>query len=82
MIWLIVILGLILRLIAIDQSFWLDEATQAILSSKTVGFILFNRTADFHPPLFYLLSHIWININTSDIWLRLLPLTFGVGSIY
>lgn len=81
MIWLILLLALILRLINIDQSLWLDEATQAILSSKSLEYIWFQRGGDFHPPLSYLLTHFWLMGGTSEIWLRLLPLMFGVGTV-
>lgn len=78
---LIIILGTCLRLVNIDQSLWLDEAAQAVLSSKSLSFIWFGRSGDFHPPLFYMLSHYWLSVGQSEIWLRLLPLSFGVINI-
>lgn len=82
MIFLILILAFILRLININQSFWLDEATQAILSSKSIEYIWFERGGDFHPPLSYLLTHFWLMGGTNEIWLRLLPILFGVGTVF
>ena len=78
----ILVLGLILRLIKIDQSFWLDEASQAQMSSLSVSQIWSGRQADFHPPLFYFLSHFWLQFGRSEAWLRLLPVSFGVINIY
>lgn len=64
------------------QSFWLDEASQAMMSQKTVSEIWYQRSGDFHPPLFYLLAHYWMQVSHSEIWLRILPVIFGVVSIY
>ena len=78
---LILVLGLVLRITKLDQSFWLDEASQAQMSSLPVQQIWFDRQADFHPPLFYILSHYWLQLGRSEVWLRLLPVTFGVTNI-
>lgn len=78
----ILVLGLFLRLVNLDQSFWLDEASQAQMSSLSMEQIWFGRDGDFHPPLFYLLSHFWLQFGTSEIWLRLLPVIFGMASIW
>ncbi len=82
MIYLILFLAFILRLILIDQSFWLDEASQAMTSLRPLSEIIFNNLADFHPPLSYVLTHFWIQFGQSEIWLRLLPVLFGVGTVY
>lgn len=79
---LILVLALLVRYIKVDQSFWLDEASQAILSSKSLSFIWFERGGDFHPPLFYVLSHFWLQVDRSEIWLRTLPIIFGMLTIY
>ncbi len=78
----ILILGLGLRLWGINQSFWLDEASQAQLSSLSVSQIWSQRGADFHPPLFYLLAHYWLGIGRSEVWLRLLPISFGLLAVW
>jgi len=80
---LIILLGLGLRLILINQSFWLDEAAQLDMSQQPVSAIWSGRDADFHPPLFYLLTHYWLNTGLRSEWvLRLLPIIFGVWSIF
>ena len=82
-IWLILILilALGLRLVNLGQSLWLDEASQATMSQKTISDIWYQRSGDFHPPLFYILTHYWMQINKSEAFLRLLPVTFGVVSV-
>ena len=79
---LILLLGLGLRLVNINQSLWLDEASQAQMSSLSLSAIWANRAGDFHPPLFYFITHFWLLFSKSETWLRLLPVTFGVLNIY
>lgn len=82
MIYLILFLGLILRLFLINQSFWLDEASQATTSQRPLSEIILKNQFDFHPPLSYILSHFWIQFGTSEVWLRLLPILFGTATIF
>ncbi|KKU58533.1 MAG: Glycosyl transferase family 39 [Candidatus Amesbacteria bacterium GW2011_GWA2_47_11b] len=78
---LVLILGLILRLVKLDQGFWLDEASQAQQSSLSLTQIWSGRAGDFHPPLFYVLAHFWLQFGRSETWLRLLPVSFGILNI-
>lgn len=82
MIWIVLILGFILRIINLDQSLWLDEATQVLLSKDSLRNIFLTHEVDFHPPLSYVLMHFWIIFGTSEIWLRLLSVVFGVLTIW
>ena len=59
---LILILATVLRLLFSNQSFWLDEGAQMIMSAKSLVFQWFGRSADFHPPLFYFLIHFWLQL--------------------
>lgn len=81
MIWLILLLAFVLRIINLNQSLWLDEGTQATLSSESLQLILYERGVDFHPPLSYFLLHFWMMLGTSEVWLRLLSVIFGVATI-
>lgn len=67
---IVLILALGLRLWGSNQSFWLDEAAQALESVRPFS-EQFNLTADFQPPLFHLLVHILSNISIQEWWLRL-----------
>jgi mannosyltransferase len=82
MIFIILFIGLLLRLVIINQSLWLDEAVQVVLSQKDVSSIWFDRQADFHPPLSYLMYHYWLQYGSSEVWLRIIPITFGVLTIF
>lgn len=84
MIYLILVLGLIFRLISLDQSLWLDEATSA-LAAKMNMVELFTKflPGDFHPPLYYLTLKLWSGLfGYSEIALRLPSIIFGVLTIY
>lgn len=78
--FLVLIVAFVLRLINLNQSFWLDEAAQVIESSR---FLLqqFDLVADFHPPLYHVLLHFWLYLGRSEIWVRLLSISFALGSV-
>ena len=82
MIGVILSVATILRLINLDQSLWLDEATQAILSSNSIQSIIFGRMGDFHPPLSYIIYHYWMMFGSSEVWLRSLSVIFGVATVW
>ncbi|MCL4384614.1 glycosyltransferase family 39 protein [Patescibacteria group bacterium] len=63
----------LLRLIALNQSLWLDEATTAnvVRYFSYRGLVTRFAPTDFHPPLFYLLEKFWTSIfGLSEIALR------------
>lgn len=64
----------LLRLISLNQSLWLDEATTArVVQQFNYGQILtLFSPHDFHPPLYYLFMKLWTNIfGYSEIALRM-----------
>lgn len=82
MIWIILFLATLLRTVNLNQSLWLDEAAQVLMSQKSLYSIILERSGDFHPPLSYILYHYWMMFGTSEIWLRLLPIIFGVSTVF
>lgn len=78
---IILLLGTILRLANLNQSLWLDEAAQAIESKLPIT-ALWKLDVDFHPPLFHYLLHFWQYLGTNEAVMRLLPVFFGVLTIY
>lgn len=78
----ILILALFLRLVNLNQSFWLDEGAQMVMSSQSLAFQWFGRSADFHPPLFYLLIHFWMKFGSVEWFLRFPSIIFGLGTVY
>ncbi|GAB4027512.1 MAG: hypothetical protein Fur0011_5780 [Candidatus Microgenomates bacterium] len=82
MTWLIT-LALILRLILLNQSLWLDEAIQALALMGRMGPLLTYALADFQPPLYHLIGWIWTSIfGYSEVALRTPALLAGLGTVY
>jgi len=81
-IYLILILGFILRLLLLgNQSIWLDEAFSIYHSQKPAYEIL--ALDDPSPPLYHLILHNWTGIfGISEFSVRFPSLIFGVISIY
>ena len=79
----ILFLALILRLINLNQSLWLDEAVQAITSRGSFLGIFQELKGDFHPPLYHLLIWGWVHLfGSSEIILRLPSVIFGVATVF
>lgn len=78
---LIFMLAFLIRLISLNQSLWLDEATTANVV-KNFGFVeIITKFSphDFHPPLYYLFLKLWTNIfGYSEIALRMPSLLFSL----
>jgi len=84
MVWLILTLAIILRLILINQSLWLDEAIQvlAVRNFSYSSLITQYSIGDFHPPLYHLILKFWTSFfGFSEIAVRSLSVLFGVGTI-
>jgi uncharacterized membrane protein len=77
----IIILGILVRLIHLDGSFWLDEAAQALESIRPLSQQL-EIAADFQPPLFHLIVHALIQLSQTEWWLRLASLIPGILTIW
>ncbi|MBI4973195.1 glycosyltransferase family 39 protein [Candidatus Roizmanbacteria bacterium] len=71
----------LIRLIALNQSLWLDEAITAKVARQ---FSLFQISAlfspsDFHPPLFYIVMKMWTSIfGSSEAVLRMPSVIFSL----
>lgn len=81
---LVLLLGLALRLTALNQSLWLDEAIGAIVvkSLSYQQIISQFMKGDNHPPLYYLALKVWSSLfGYSEIALRSLSIIFGIGTI-
>lgn len=85
MIWLILSLGLILRLASLNQSLWLDEAIN-VLATKNyslLGMITEYAKADFHPPGYFIIAWIWTKFfGINEIAIRIPSVFFGLLAVY
>ena len=71
----------LIRLISLNQSLWLDEATTAkVVQQYNLLEIITKFSAnDFHPPLYYLVMKIWTNVfGYSEIALRIPSVLFSL----
>jgi len=84
----ILFLALLLRLVRLTDSFWLDEAAQILESARPLSQQL-EIAADFQPPLMHLITFFWLRLlnvfglGQSEAFLRLLPsLIPGIISVW
>lgn len=85
MIYLVLLVGGLLRLINLDQSLWLDEGitVQTVRSFSFIPLITEFPKFDLHPPGHYLLLFFWTAIfGISEISLRIPSLVMGVITIF
>ena len=84
--WLlgIMALGIAVRLyhlgtwgLGMDEAYSANVATHGL--RDLVNFIVVD---DFHPPLYYTFLHFWRMISTSEVWLRIPSVVFGVLTIW
>jgi len=80
----IIILAFVLRLISLNQSFWLDEAVQIWASSIPLEeFFSKYAPGDFNPPLYYLLMNPWLKFFGSlETTARMLSVILGMGCVW
>jgi uncharacterized membrane protein len=81
---LILIFAFLIRLIAIDQSLWLDEAIQAYSASNFGLWDLLTKymPGDFSPPLYHLIIWFWAKVfGLGELSLRFPSIIFGVLSV-
>lgn len=79
----LLLFALVLRLINLNQSLWLDEAVQAITSAGPLSGLWSELIGDFHPPLYHLFMWVWVHLfGNSEISMRLPSVLFGAGTVY
>lgn len=80
----ILLLALGLRLVHLNQGFWLDEAIGVVAANQFSFGELISEFPKFdnHPPLYYLLLKLWSSFfGYSEVAVRLLGILFGVGTV-
>ena len=81
---LIILIGIFLRLYQLgSNSLWLDEAISVWFANESLGNIIIKQTsADVHPPFYYIVLSLWINVfGNGEFEVRLLSAIFGILSI-
>jgi len=85
LIFFVLLAALIMRLVVVNQSLWLDEAIGAFaVKNFTYNALLTEfMKFDFHPPLYYLMLKAWTGVfGYSELFLRLPSILFGLGTIW
>lgn len=79
----ITLLALTLRLLRLSfQPLWWDEGWSLYFATTDVGAMLELTAVDIHPPLYYLLLHVWLRfLGTSPIVARLLSVCIGTATV-
>jgi hypothetical protein len=75
----VISLGLVLRLIGLTKGIWLDEFYS--IGRISQGDFLANMRGQDHPPLYFIFLKVWYLVNTSEPFLRLFSVIWGVGTI-
>ncbi len=78
-------LAFLIRLIALDQSLWLDEATTARVVQQYSFTQIITRFSphDFHPPLYYLFMKVWTTaFGYTEVSLRMPSVIFSLLTGY
>lgn len=82
---LIITLALVLRLINLNQSLWLDEGINVLAAQNYSLFEMVTEyaKADFHPPGWFVLLWFWTKLfGYSEIAVRIPSVIFGVVTVY
>src|SRR5499426_2866305 len=82
--WLALIFGVgaSLRLYGLEfQSLWQDEGFQYYIATQNSMGKLFQQSLSFHPPLSFIVNHLFLLLGDSDFLLRLLSTLCGIASL-
>lgn len=83
MIFFILLLGLVLRLFALNtHDFWFDEAITYHFAKLPINELLRAVATDNNPPLYYLVIHFVLKISQNETVLRFPSLLFNLLTIY
>lgn len=72
------LLAIVLRITRLTEGFWLDELLSAQFSRGPLWLIF---EYDPHPPLYYLQLRPWTFLSTSEVWLHLNSVMWGVAAV-
>lgn len=75
-------IALIVRLISqAGKPFWFDEAISWSFAKQNISQMFLATAADNHPPFYYLFLHFWLKIGSSEFFLRVPSVLFGLVSV-
>ena len=72
----------VIRLFNIGSpSLWYDELYTVWASRLPVATLLQEVPASRHPPVYYLVAHVWLGLVSGDAWVRLISCMAGVIAV-
>lgn len=79
----VLVLATVLRLYHIDfHGIWPDELASLRYATDSLDAIVFGPNFDYHPPLYYLFLHFWIDLfSATEFSIRLPSVFFGILSV-
>lgn len=79
----IILLATLLRFYRLDeQSLWYDEGFSVALAKSSLAQAVAWTAQDVHPPLYYLLLHVWIALAGDSAWaVRTFSVLCGVAAV-
>jgi uncharacterized membrane protein len=75
--FLLIVIALVFRLSGINKQPILDESYSLKAVNGAWGQIIADRFFDAHPPLFYFFIHLWGQVSSNIVWLRLFSVLCG-----
>jgi hypothetical protein len=77
---LVVALGL--RLMGLNKGIWVDEWSSIYVSQGSGLLEALTKLRSYdHPPLYYLMLHLWSQLGNSEVFLRLPSVVMGIGTL-
>jgi len=61
----------------LHSSIWFDEAISLVNARQSLPDLINATRSDVHPPLYYLLLHVWLTVRQSDGYARFLSAIIG-----
>lgn len=77
----ILLLAFLVRLPLLNSSFWLDEAAQALESTRPLR-EQFQLAGDFQPPAYHLLVYLFAAVSHAEWWLRFTSVVASLLTLY
>lgn len=82
--WVVIlVVALALRLAGLGaESAWIDEGYSLALARHSIQEIIIGTAADQHPPLYYLILHLWLLLGENIFNARMLSVILGTMNVY
>jgi uncharacterized membrane protein len=74
--------AVLVRIAIVDRSLWFDELITVIKANQTLPSLLEGLADDVHPPLYYVLLHLWVSaVGDTPAAIRSLSIAWSVVAV-